>query len=90
MNTTAPSTTLIGRLLKSCEDLREIVEVDGEFVGADLLGADRRDEVLPRQRIADVGGREIVGVQRVLVEVDLHLPHRAAIGVRESGRPRPS
>ena len=60
--------------------LGRIVEVDGEFVGADLLGADRSDLVLQGERIADIGRRKIVGAQRVLVEIDLHLARGAAIG----------
>ena len=71
-----------------------IVEVDRVFVGTDLFGADRRDQVLPREGAADVGRREAVGAQRILVEVDLHLAGGTAVGVwqldardrRERGR----
>ena len=71
------------------ERLGQVVEIDREFVRADLLGAHRRDEVLPRQRVADIGGREAVGAQRVLVEIDLHLRAGAAVrvGHLRAGRP---
>src|ERR1700733_10490803 len=36
--------------------LRRIIEIDGEFVGADFLGADRIDLVLQGERLADVNG----------------------------------
>ena len=58
-----------------------IVEVDRVFVGTDLFGADRRDQVLPREGAADVGRREAVGAQRILVEVDLHLAGGTAVGI---------
>ena len=67
--------------------LRRIVEVDGEFVGADLLRADRRDLVLPGERIADIVRGKTVGVQRLLIQIDLNLARRAAIGERKL-RPR--
>ena len=63
--------------------LGQVIEVDGEFVGADFLGADRIDLVLQGERIADIDGGKIVGAQRALVEIDLHLARGAAIGVRE-------
>ena len=85
MKTTAPLTTLTGRLLKSSKAFGQVVEVDGEFVGADLFRADRGDQVLPGERVAHVGRRKIVGVQRVLVEIDLHLPCGAAIRVWNLG-----
>ena len=63
--------------------LGRVVEVDSEFVGADFLRADRIDLVLQGERIADIDGGKIVGAQRALVEIDLHLARGAAIGVRE-------
>ena len=67
--------------------LGRIVEVEGEFVGADLLRPDRRDLVLPGERIADIIRGKTVGVQRLLIQIDLNLARRAAIGERKL-RPR--
>ena len=61
------------KIVEVGEAFRQIVEVDGEFVGADFLGADRIDQVLQGERIADVDGRKTMGAQSVLVEIDLHL-----------------
>ena len=36
--------------------LGRIIEIDGEFVSADFLGADRIDLVLQGERLADVNG----------------------------------
>src|SRR5208283_1715003 len=43
----------------------------------------RIDLVLQGERGADVGRGKIVGAQRALVEIDLHLARGAAIGKRE-------
>ncbi len=53
------------------------------FELADLLGADRGDEVLRRQRIGDVLARQTAGLQRRRVEIDLHLALLAAEGIRD-------
>jgi hypothetical protein len=67
--------------------LGRIVEVEGEFVGADLLRPDRRDLVLPGECIADIIRGKTIGVQRLLIQIDLNLARRAAIGERNL-RPR--
>ena len=59
---------------------RGVIEGDDIFELADLFRSDRRDDVLLRNRINDVLGRQSVGLQFILVEVDLNLEHLAAVG----------
>src|ERR1700733_4062276 len=73
------------QIVEIFNDFWRVIEVDRVLVGTYLLGADRRDQVLPGEGIADVVRRETVGTQRVLVEVDLYLPGRSAIGVGQLG-----
>ena len=68
---------------------RRIVQIHRVFELADLLGADRGDQVLDRQGVDDVVRGDAVGVQRLLVEVGLDLPDLAAIGQRNRRRRRP-
>src|ERR1700682_989275 len=59
---------------------RRAVQVDGAFVGADLLGSDPRDHVLQRKRVDDVVRGNAVLMQSLLIEIGLHLPYLAAEG----------
>ena len=52
---------------------------------ADLLVAGRQNQVLHRNGVDDVLGRNVVRLHRLLVEIDLHLQNLAAIG-RGHGR----
>ena len=56
------------------------VQIDGVFERADFLGPGRSDQVLNRQGVDHVVCGECLGLQRLLIEVDLHLPRLAAIG----------
>ncbi|OIQ68485.1 hypothetical protein GALL_499220 [mine drainage metagenome] len=49
---------------------------------ADLLVAGRQDQVLRRNGVDDVLGRDAVRLHRLLIEIDLHLQNLAAIGRR--------
>ncbi len=60
-----------------------IVELHGVFERADLLRADRRDQVLCRQRVGDVLAGQSARLQRGRVEVDLHLAALAAERIRD-------
>ena len=62
-----------------------VIEVDNIFEFADFLGAHRGDDVLPRDRVDHVLRRQSVGLQLVLVEIDLDLQHLAAIRRRDRG-----
>ena len=64
-----------------------VVELDGIFESADFLGADRRDQILRRQGIGDVLTGEAARLQRLGIQVDLHLARLAAerIGNRRAG-----
>ena len=55
------------------------------FELADLLGAGRQHQVLRGDGVDDVSGGKPVGLQCALVEVNLHLPHLAAVR-RGNGR----
>ena len=70
MYTIAPLTLLIGRLARSDDLRRRVIQVDGVFVVADLLGADRCQQVLRRQRIGDVltGQADATAVRGVEVD----------------------
>jgi hypothetical protein len=64
---------------------RRVVQVDGVFEVADLLGADRRDQVLRGERIGDVLPRQAARLQRGRIEVDLDLALLAAIRIGDRG-----
>ncbi|MEH2584734.1 hypothetical protein V1281_006629 [Nitrobacteraceae bacterium AZCC 2161] len=53
---------------------RRVVEIDGVFEAADLLGADGRDQILRGKRIGNVLAGKAAGLQRARIEVDLDLP----------------
>ena len=55
-----------------------VVELHRIFVGADLLGAGRRDQVLGGERVGDVLSRQASGLQGGGIEVDLDLAQLAA------------
>ena len=57
---------------------RGIVELEGIFEAADLLGANRRDQVLRSQRVGDVLPGQAARLQRFGIEVDLDLALLAA------------
>ena len=57
---------------------RRVIEVDCILKAADLLGTDRRDEVLRRQRIGDIRSGQAARLQRRWVEIDLDLTLLAA------------
>ncbi len=63
------------------EERRRIVEVDGVLEAADLLGADRRDQILRRERIGDVLAGQAARLHGDRIDVDLHLALLAAIRV---------
>ena len=67
---------------------RRIVELDRVLDAADLLRADRIDQVLRGKRVRDVLRREAPRVQRRRIEIDLDLSRLAAI--RDMGQPRPA
>ena len=62
-----------------------VVERNDILELADFFRSHRRDDVLLRDRFDDVLGREPVGLQLFLVEIDLDLQHLAAVGRRNSG-----
>ena len=74
-------------IVELVEALRRTVERDDIFELADLFGADRRDDVLPADRVDDVLRRQPVGLQLVLIDVDLDLEDLAAVrrGNRRAG-----
>ena len=80
---------------------RRVVELDRVFEAADLLRADRRDQVLRGERVGDVLAGQAARLHRGRIEVDLHLalscrrtgtgwrrPARVTSGVRTTLRPR--
>ena len=62
------------------EQDRAGIERDVPVELADLLVAGRQDQVLHRDGVDDVVGRDVVRLHRLLVEIDLHLQDLAAIG----------
>ena len=68
------------QIIELVEAGRRTVERDDIFEVADLLGSDGRDDVLPADRVDDVLRRQSVGLQFVLVDVDLDLEDLAAVG----------
>ena len=79
-----------GQIVQFGDAARRVVESDDVLELADLLGSDRRYDVLPRDRLDHVLRRQPVSLQLVLVEVDLDLQHLAAIwrGDRRPGDSR--
>jgi hypothetical protein len=57
---------------------RGVVEIDRVFVGADLLGADRRDQVLRGERVGDVLAGEPMRAHLLRVDINLNLTKLAA------------
>ena len=76
-----------GKIVEGFDRFRRVVQVDGIFVGADLLGSDRRDQVLQRERVDDVVRGNAVLMQSLLIEIGLDLAHLAAERKRQ-GSPR--
>ena len=66
-------------IVKRGDLIGRAVEIDDVFEIADLLGADRGDYVLAADRVDDVLRRQAVGLQLLLIEIDLHLSDFAAI-----------
>ena len=62
-----------------------VVELDRIFEVADLLGADRRDQVLGGEGVGDVLAREAPGLHRRGIEIDLNLAQFAAEGIGDGG-----
>ena len=62
------------------EHRRTGIERDVPVEFADLLVAGRQDQVLHRDGVDDVVGRDVVGLHGLLVEIDLHLQDFAAVG----------
>jgi hypothetical protein len=56
------------------------VERDVPVEFAQLLVAGRQNEVLRRDGVDDIVGRDVVGLHGVLIEIDLYLQNLAAIG----------
>ena len=77
----------MGRPPRSSIFKRRVVELDDVFEVADLLGADRRDQILCSERIGNVLPRQSPRLQRLRIEIDLHLALLAAerIGDRGAG-----
>ena len=57
------------------------VELDEVLPGVDFLGAGRQDEILLTDGADDVGGRETARPQQLRIEIDLHFPLLAAVGI---------
>ncbi len=72
------------QIIEFLDLLRRIVEIDGVFVFANLLGSGRGNQVLDGNRIHDVLCRQAIGMKRVLIEVDLNLPDQTAIRKRDA------
>ncbi len=88
-----PLTTL-GQIVEFFDPFRRIVEIDCIFELPDFLGADGRDLILGGEGNADIFRGKTVGMQGVLIEIDLHLPDHAAVRRRQrragdSGKLRP-
>jgi hypothetical protein len=62
---------------------RRVVELERVLEIANLLGADRRDEVLRGERVRDVLPRKAARRERGGIDVDLHLARFSAEGVRD-------
>ena len=71
------------QVVQFVQTLRRSVEVDDVFEVADLLRADGRDDVLAADRVDDVLRRKSVGLQFILVDVDLDLKGLASVGRRD-------
>ena len=81
----APLTVLIGRSPSSSIFSGELLSCTVYSKTADLFRADRRDQVLRRQRVGDVLPGQSARLQRRRIEVDLDLPLFAAIGIGDRG-----
>ncbi len=57
------------------------IDADVVFEVADLLRAGRQDEILRGDRRDDIRSRQSLGAQRLRIQVDLHLPLLAAVGI---------
>ena len=76
----APSTVLIGRLPSSCILSGELLSWILYSKLADLLRAHRGDQILRGKRVGDVLSGQPARLQRLRIEVDLHLAQLAAKG----------
>ncbi len=61
---------------------RRGVEIDRVFERADLLRADRREQILRGERVGHVLAGESARLQRIRIEIDLHLARLAAERIR--------
>ena len=61
--------------------LRRVIDQDIIFEFADLLRANRQDQILSRDRLDDVLWLEPQSLQLVLIEIDPDLAHLAPIGI---------
>ena len=73
---------LDGQIVQVVDHLRSGVGLDGVFEAVDLHRAGWHDQVLRRDGIDHIGGRESLGLERVQVKVHLNLALLAAIGKR--------
>ena len=64
---------------------RRIVELDDVFETADLLGADRGNQVLRGERVGDILPGQAAGLQRLRIEIDLDLALLAAERIGDRG-----
>lgn len=85
---------LDGQIVEFLDPFRRIVEIDCIFELPDFLGADRRDLTLGGEGNADIFRRKTIGMQGVLIEIDLDLPDNIAVRRRQrragdSGKLRP-
>ncbi len=62
-----------------------VVQLDRVLLAAELDVADRDDEVLCGDGVGHVLRREAFRLQRLRIEVDLHLSDFAAVGIRNGG-----
>ena len=81
----------LDRQVGEIRDLRGgVVQIDGVFVVADLLGARRRQQVLRRERVGDILAGQPERLHRARIEVVHDLRRLAAETDRECPRPAPS
>ena len=78
----------IGQVVQLLELERRAVGLDLVLEGPDLGRARGQDQVLRRDGVDHVGRREPLRLQRRQIEIDLHLPLLAAVGVGDAGARR--
>ena len=76
---------MIGRSFRSFDRRGRAVGFDLVFEGAHLRRAGGQDQVLVADGVDHIAGRQPLGLQRVQVQVDLHLALLAAVGVGNGG-----